>query len=357
VHILDYLTDEEKFGAGFDETRASMDACVQTFPWDTGLARASYGGEAGLTLQFIGQALPQQAMITGSSSFRLDRIALYLSEAGPEEYFRAGLGREEYTLRDVRWLADSVLEEILGEVVIPTEGYLEYAQYVADAFRVPANRKRADENYLSVMGQIGKCWGTLLAVRGFSDGESFVLRNAGLKSVWRNGNWQVRIIFMDHDDLTVAGSRYRYLWPWREVSGMDRDMVHILGGPMGDDTLPGEVGVLNAIYRVTRETADLGARVLEESLSDAYGRTQSQLDSNRELQELFYPEFVARHRDFDELVPWFFRADPQESESWKEEAAAFLRNRQCGDELAAEYVKTVCHFRTFFERLRFLYSK
>lgn len=357
THILDYLTELDRFGEGFDETRVAMKACIETFPRDTGVARASYTGELGTTLQFIGQALPQQAIIFGSSSFRLDRLDLYLSDSGPEEYFRVGLGTG-YTLRDVRWLADSVLEEILGEVIVPPQGYVNYPQYIRDAFLVPANRRRADENYVSVMRQIGQCWGTLLAVRGFSDGESFVLRNAGLKSVWNNGRWQIRIIFMDHDDLTVAGSRYQYLWPWREVSGMDHDRVHILGGPIGDETIPGEAGVLRSIYRVSTETGDAGLRGLEEALVLAYDRTQEQLDLNPELRNLFYRQFLDGRRDFDALVPWYLDKNPSDGESWKTEAAAYLiTKRQYDEQLAAEYAKTVVHFRSFFERLRFLYKR
>ena len=83
------------------------------------------------------------------------------------------------------------------------------------------------------MRQLGDCWGTLLGMRGFSDGESFVQRNVGLKSVWRDGDWRVRVIVQDHDDLTVAGVGPRYISPWREVSGMQRDEVHILGGSSG----------------------------------------------------------------------------------------------------------------------------
>jgi hypothetical protein len=356
VHILDYLTDEPRFGEGFDQTRDAMRACVESFPSDTGVARASYRGEHGLTLQFIGQALPQQAVIVGSSSFRLDRIALYLSDAGPEEYFRVGLGRD-YTLRDVRWLADSVLEEILGEVAVPPEGYVDYAQYVRDAFRVPENRRRADENYLSVMGQIGDCWGTLLAVRGFSDGESFVLRNVGLKSIWKNGNWQIRVIFMDHDDLTVAGSRYRHLWPKREVAGMERDQIHILGGPMGDETIPGEVGALNSIYRVSSVVGDAGLKALKDAIGAAYRLTQSHLAANEELRSLFYPRFLEGYMDFDDLVPGLLETDPSQTGSWKAEATALLSKKHYDAELIGEYTETICNFREHFERLRFLYSR
>jgi hypothetical protein len=354
-HILDYLTDEAHFGPDLDETLMCMNSCVESFPSDTGVVRASYEGTDGATLQFIGQARPQQAIIFGSTSFRLDRIAVYLSVDGPEEYFRAGLGRG-YNLSDARWLADSVLEEILGEVDIPPDGFENYPQYVSDAFRIPRNRERANKNFLSVAEQIGDCWGTLLAVRGFSDGESFVLRNVGLKSLWRGGEWHIRIIFMDHDDLTVAGSRYQYLWPWREVGGMERDQVHILGGPMGDIALPGELGVLQKIYRVNPEVGEEGLRVLKAAIVDAYDKTQIDLAHNPELRGLFYPRFLDGYRDFDELVPEVLRTDPQ-SEAWKPGVQSKLQAKGYDNELVDEYVKTFARFRDFFEQMSFLYSR
>jgi hypothetical protein len=356
THILDYFTDEQQFGTGFATTRAAMRACAESFPSDTGVVRPSYKGEAGATLKFIAQAIPQQAVIVGSSSFRLDRIALYLSEDGPGQYFRVGLGRG-YSLRDVRWLADSVLEEILGEFSVPAVEYLDYSQYIRDAFQVPENRNRADLNYLSVMEQIGECWGTLLAFRGFSDGESFVQRNVGLKSIWKDGRWEVRIIFMDHDDLTVAGGRYSYLWPWRETSGMQRDQVHILGGPMGDEIIPGEVGALKTIYRVSSDVGDAGLRSLKDTLRTAYQKAQAELTTNQELRKLFYPRFLDGYRDFDELVPGFLERDPSQIDSWEAEADDYLRNKGYESELIAEYTKTVSHFREFFEQMSFLYSK
>jgi len=355
AHILDYFTDEKQFGPGLSGVQHAMRICVGGFPSDTGVARASYEGNEGATLQFIGQARPQQAIIFGSSSFRLDRISAYLSDDGPDEYFDRGLGRG-YTLSDVRWLADSVLEEILGEVDVPPERYRTYPQDLSDVFRVPANRRRADENFLSVAAQIGECWGTLLGVRGFSDGESFVLRNVGLKSLWTRGKWQVRIIFMDHDDLTVAGSRYQYLWPWREAGGMCRDKVHILGGPMGDETLPGEIGALQTIYRVTGNIRDAGLRALKDAMIMAYDKTQLHLAENPDLRSLFYPRFLEGRRDFDELVPELLAADPQ-SDTWKPGAEERLRAKGYENELVDEYTKTLASFRNYFEQMSFLYSR
>ena len=349
AHILDYLTD-----AG-TEARQAMQACVETFPRDTGVPRASYHGERGLTLQFIGQALPQQAVIFGSSSFRLDRIALYLSSDGPEHYFRAGLGRE-YTIADARWLADSVLEEILGEIEVPGEPYRDYAQYVREAFAVPANRRRADLHYVSVMRQMGTCWGTLLGVRGFSDGESFVERNVGLKSVWQDG-WHVRIVFMDHDDLTMAGSRYRYLWPIRELAGMQRDQVHILGGAFGEDAVPGSAVALQRIYRVGARVAESGLMELEKALAAAYRKTQMELDTNTELQALFYPRFIERHRDLDRPIARHLETGPSRQDDWRAETREYLRGRGYDDELIAESVEAIRRYHGFLERMRFLYSR
>jgi hypothetical protein len=72
---------------------------------------------------------------------------------------------------------------------------------------------------------------------------------------------------------------------------------------------------------------------------------------------MFYPRFIEGHKDFDKLVPWYLNTDPAEAESWKVEAAAYLRTKNYDGELVAEYTKTVCHFRAFFERLSFLYRR
>lgn len=355
AHLLDYLTDENCFGAQFESTRASMRSCSDAFPSDTAVAKASYAGEAGATLQFIGQALPEQAILAGSTSYRLDRILLYLSDSGPEAYFRAGLGREWNEI-DEQWLAVTVLEEILGTVRLPEGSYAGYSKYVRDLFAIAQNRERADENFVSVAQQVGECWGTLLAVRGFTDGESFVLRNAGLRSVWRDGEWQVRYITMDHDDLTVAGSRYKHLWPWRELSGMTFDAIHILGGKMGEERIPGEMGALRQIFRVNESVAEMGHAALRRAAREAYDKTQRALETNESLRAMFNENFLQAYKDFDELEASFPR-EPEGIDRWKAEAAETLRRKGHSEELVAETIRAVGHFREFFERARFLYER
>jgi hypothetical protein len=354
-HILKYFTDPAVFGDGFDNMREALDKCVTSSPLDTGIAPASFPGEAGLTLQFIGQAQPQQAVLFDSTSFRLDRIAEYLSEAGPEKYFRDGLGRD-YRREDARWLAETVLEEMLGMVARPSENYSNHTQYVQNTLEVPENRRRADAAYLSLVGQIGECWGTLLATRGYSDGESFVLRNVGLKSMWKDGDWQVRILFMDNDDLMISGRRYQHFWPLRGVPGMLRDQIHILGGPLAGAVLPGEIGILKRIYAVSAETAESGWKTFEEAMKISYAKTHSEFASNKELQSLFFPSFLERLGDFDELVKNFLRTDPEQHDVWKSQASYYLRGKNYTETFVAEYVQAIPQFRRFFERIQFLYS-
>jgi hypothetical protein len=357
-HILDYLTDRDAFGAGFEETRLAMADCVKAQPSDTGISPASYGGEMGLTLQYIGQAQPQQATIFNSSSYRLDRIAAYLSDDGPEEYFRVGLGRD-YSPDDARWLADTVLEEILGSVVRPASDDLNdstHGAYLRSAFLISENRRRADETYLSLMRQIGECWGTLLAVRGYSDGESFVLRNVGLKSQWRDGDWRVRIIFMDHDDLVVPGIQLRHFHPSRAVPGMMRDQAYVFGGPLAGSVIEGECGALAKIYRVGDELSETGMNALRRELAAAYHKTQSAMTEDAELRALFFPEFLERLGDFDRLVAKFLQTDAAFEMQWKSQAAAYLSEKNYPDDLTAQYVQVIPQFRRFFERMAFLYS-
>jgi hypothetical protein len=138
---------------------------------------------------------------------------------------------------------------------------------------------------------------------------------------------------------------------------MERDQIHILGGPMGDDIIPGEAGALRSIYRVKQETSEAGVKALENAAASAYRHTQDQLDSNAQLRTFFYDRFLQGHRDFDHLVTWFLPQEAGVVDAWKVEAAAHLRGRGYEEELAAEYVKTISHFRAYFERMAFLYCR
>jgi len=194
-------------------------------------------------------------------------------------------------------------------------------------------------------------------MRGFSDGESFVQRNVGLKSVWCDGDWRLRLIVQDHDDLTVAGIGPRWISPWREVSGMQRDEVHILGGPVGTSTVEGDAAALQQIYRVDPVVAGAGVSALKEAAAAAFDRGQAELAVNRDLQDLFPRGFLDARGDYYELVSRFLRADPADLNPWTEDASAYLGARGYPAEQIATYTKSIYHFRRFFDRMRFLYAR
>ena len=210
--IVEYLTHRSIYGEGYDEMRKAMAIVVDCFRQERGDVVPPIPGDYGLTAQFLALAGPAQATICGSSSFRLDLVAKYLSADGPDEYFRRGL-QIEYQALDAKRLADDVLDEVLGVYDPPDVKYQDHDQYVAAALAVPRNRARANAVYLSLLKQIGTMWGTLLGLRGYSFGESFVARNVGVRTIWSQGKWRVRLVFQDHDNLVLPDESQAEFWP------------------------------------------------------------------------------------------------------------------------------------------------
>jgi len=81
---------------------------------------------------------------------------------------------------------------------------------VEAAFGVAENRARADQVYLSLVEQIAKFWGTLLAIGGYSRGESFVARMWAQECLGRR-SMEVEIIsWIMIDCYAVAGDGQFY---------------------------------------------------------------------------------------------------------------------------------------------------
>jgi hypothetical protein len=352
AHIIDYLTSHKVFGDGFEAMREAMRQCISTLPSDSGVRVHQYSGPVGLTLQFLAQAAPQQALLINTTSFRLEQVALYLGQDGPEQYFERGL-QVAYTQADARRLADEVLSEILGVYRRPATCYGDYRGYVLAA--LAANRSQADRNFKECMQQVGEFWGTLLGVRGYSDGESFVARNVGLRSVWEGGRWRIQMLFMDHDDLFVLGRKKQYFWPYRSILGMYRDEVHVMGRRLEGHLVKGEVGFLREIYAVDETTADAGLSALQRSIRQAYDKTLSALESNLGLQDLFFPPFIDCLRDWDNIVRIYLESSP-DSELWKPQALNYLRNKSYEPPRVRNYINSIEEYSDFLHRMAFLYQ-
>lgn len=357
VHILDYFTKPEVFGAGFREMRVAMRRSVEALKNGDGGDVPDLPGDLGLTVSFLTKFAPAQAILSGTSSFRLDRIADYLSSDGPERYFGEGFGIQ-YSETDAKWFADEVLEEVLGVYTPPAGRYQNYEQYVQQAISFPANRARADHNYLSVMQQIGSFWGTLMGIKGFSFGESFVGRNVGLKSFYDGGQWKVKIIFMDHDDVQIAGARSEGFRPLSALKGMTLDERFIWRDPMREGSVKSEASLLEQIYRIEPGMKKKARMMAHDAMRHSYKKTQKELDTNPELQQFFSRLFLEQIRDWDFIAGNYLESKdgPSGFDNWRAEAQGFLRSKNYDEALIDEFINSIKEYASFIEKYAFLYS-
>jgi len=278
--------------------------------------------------RFIEATTPSQAILVGTTSFRLDRLQAYLTD---------GITFDGE--------ADELLDEIIDNYTPPPGTYDSHEQHVAAAFA--NNRDAADRTYISILSQIGRFWGAALGMRAGSGGESFVTRNAGLRKVWSDNRWQVRFISMDHDGMNVAGRKQRHFNAPKDVNAFVLDMVHILGGPIGRRFFPGEVGALKAIYRVSSPVASKGLASFRTALSESYTRTLYAMSTDRRIRDLFHHDFIDNIREWDRAVVDFVRnvRDDDSKLRWRGRTRARLRRRGLPKEIIDQYVKTVLGYK------------
>ena len=300
--LLDYLTDPAVFGDGFAAMRHDMDRTIRSFCQEWGTESLKIPGELGMTVDFLSQVCPTQAYLGETSSFRLERLASYLSEEGPDLYFRRGLG-VGFSAGDARRLAETLLDEILGQFAPIGQPYRSYARFVDAVFAEPSNRRRADEVFLALNEETGLFWGTLFGLRGYANGESLVGRNVGIKSVWKPGGWQVRIIFMDHDQLHVPRDRFSATEMMR---GWRRDATHVLGEPGDGRRCVTEW--LSIIYRVDPAMAERGRSTLLRAAVGAARLTRHRLATDPQVRECFAPQCLQDGADWEDAAIEYLRA-------------------------------------------------
>ena len=350
-HVLKYFSDLRGVSDP-GEVRRAMRQSVKAFHYETGVSTPALPGDLGLATQFLGQVAPSQSILVGTSSFRLDRLESYLSPQGADIYFSHNLKRP-FTPGQARRFADELLDEILGAHTPQDLGYESHGQYIDAVFSQPDNRARADAIYLSLMRQVGEFWGTLMGIRSHSYGESFVARNVGLKSVFEEGEWKVKIVFMDHDAMFLTGVRKRHFQPFSVIPNMEIDEQYMKGGRK----IKGSLEFLRAIYRVDQALASEGDAALNGALKAAYGRTKDAISRNANLQGCFSPGFVERIHDWDQIVARYLsvKDDAARVESWRGETRRFLEERGYADELITVHVRCVERYSGFLQRYSFLY--
>lgn len=350
-HICDYFTHAWAFGESFPEARGALRESIEAFVEEENRP-PDLPGQLGETMRFLHCVTPSQALLVRTSSFRLDKVALYLSAEGPDRYFRQGLSREPGP-GEAKRFADELLEEVLGIYTPPDGPYRSHERYVAAALALPANRARADRVYLDVMRQIGTFWGTLYAAGGCTWGESFVARNVGLRCCWEDGRWRVRILFMDHDRMRVG--RDHLFQPQKMLRGMWEDQRYILGDGVGRGSSgKGEVGFLGEIYRVAPEVVRAGRLALRAAARSSYRKTLPVMAGHPEVRPLFRRSFLRESGHWDEVMrtlPSLRRAGGD----WKESLRPFLVRRDYEPERIGAYLKTVEEHAGFLETQRFFH--
>ena len=357
VQTLPYFSDPDLFGPRFDEMRTAMKQSVKAFKEEGNDLLPRLPGDLGLTAQFIGHVVPGQAILVGTSSFRLDKLAAYLSANGPDRYFKDGL-RVSYTKEDAQRLADDVLEEVLGVYVAPEVEYESHDQYVDAALCVAENRARADESYLEAIEQIARFWGTLLAIGGYTRGESFVARNVGLKSFWEDGRWRARIIFMDHDSVIMPEQDDLHFYAKGAMPNMALDESYIWRRTNPRILGVSEMGHLHRIYRIGKKLDLESQKLARVVLKDAYKKTKLALLTHPKLRPLFSKTFIDRLLVWDTLVAGYFRmnGDATGNGHWKKKMKKMLAAKGYSNGAFSEFMKTIETHKGFLERISFLFE-
>ncbi len=351
---IDYLTYRSIYGEGFDAMREAMTHVVGAFRRERKLTFPPIPGDLGLTVQFVSLVGPAQAILRGSSSFRLDLVAKYLSADGPDQYFRRGL-EIEYEDLDAKRLADDVFDEALGVYHPPDVKYQDHDQYVAAALAVGRNRARANAVYVSLLAQIGSMWGTLLGLRGYSFGESFVARNVGLRTIWSQGKWCVRLVFQDHDNLVLPDKNQPEFWPMTALPPTCLDNTYINGFDSKDNP-EYELDSLRRIYCVDDAVRETGRKRLRSAIKSAYAKTQLAMRSDARVKSRFDERFIERLPDWDAVARIYLaRNGSSNAKEWKTRVQQFLQKRGYVESSISDHCRALEEHGSFVESYSFLY--
>lgn len=360
VHLLDYFTSPEIFGLGYHKMRQQMKQCVSAFDQQFGDDFAHLPGEAGLTGRFLYHVLPCQGLLAQTTSYRLDTLARYFSPFGAEAYFQQGLKRESHTIEEARRFTDALLEEVLGVYVAPDAMYVNHAQYLAAAFAVPENRRQADGMHAQAVSDLGQLWGTILALGGFTYGESFVGRNVGLKSSFAGGEWTSQLLSMDHDNLHIPDDEEEVFWAQGALRTAVQDECYIRGNPGRPKQVPRcALHYLQQVYHLESDDAPVESRrLLERAMDTAYRQTRRALENEPRMRRLFSMSYLRHLRDWHVVVADYLTTVPEgdaaEFKAWKDRTQAYLTERKY-DKIVENYCRALEKHSDFVRRYSFLY--
>jgi hypothetical protein len=356
VAAFRYFTEPRVFGDRFRQMRMEMETAVAALEREEGKNLPDLSGEMALTGEFLSHVAPAQAILSGTSSFRIDKLAIYLSAKGSERYFKDYLGIN-FNQEAERQFADELLDEVLGVYNSPNVPFENFEQYLSAAFAVSENRAIADRIFVTLVREIAKFWGTLLAIRGHSRGESFVARNVGLRSSWEQGQWKVKIIFMDHDGMSLPELENGHFYAKTGLPGMLLDERHVWGRANPELFPVSLVGYFQSIYRIGSELAQETQSLAMAELKDAYRKTQQALLTDPKMRAFFSQTFIDRLFDWDKFVSGYLqRSDKALSRMWEKEMKEMFAAKGYERDAFDYYMEAAEKHNGFLERTSFLYD-
>ena len=175
--------------------------------------------------------------------------------------------------------------------------------------------------------------------------------------MFADGEWQLRMVFMDHDSLSFASRHRNAYHPAGSVRCAAKDARFIFGGYSGKRYVRGSVDYLREIYRVNRVTERRGMTAMREAMKAAYDLTQSTMRNDAATSELFQVAFMEKLGDWDQVVGRYMRTPRNAAarNAWKSETRTFLAERGYTEQLANEYVETIMRYSRFLRRIAFLF--
>lgn len=330
--LIDYFTDADIFGDGYGEMRRAIRATFDLFAKEEGNQPIErLPGDVGAATAFMQRLVPAQSLLSGTSVYRLDRVAESLSAGS------AG-NTDDPAAR----------AEMLDLLALVLDGFTPPQNPVdpdLPAAAMAEHRASADAIYRRLLEQIGQVWGTLLGLGGFSYGESFVGRNVGLRRRWHQGQPRVELVFMDHDNLVLPPKNQPVPLSPAFFEGMLKDDLAIFGGALRGSHLQGIADLLERIYRCDLLHRERCRASFREILASSYRHARQALRSDAALRELFHPELSVLLDERDAGVKTCLAGG-----NWHQEVRQKLEKRGHASELADAYLKAVEKYAPFLRR-------
>lgn len=354
--LLAWFEDPSAFGEGFVAMRRAMAHSLAAFVEETTEIASVPRSPEARTRAFLQHMTPAQCILVGTSALRLDKARGWLRGEGIEEYFSLA-HRRAPTLDESCRFADAILREVLGTYRPPAPA-ASYSGYIAAAFADVENRAAADRNFRAAVASMGNLWGTLLGLRSYTEGESFVARNVGLRAIWADGAWSTQIVFMDHEATHMIAKRRHEFHPRTALPGMYKDWIHIMGSEPGRRPRPGSFAVLADIYRVDAALRAEGRIAIVEEMRRAYRFTLRRMRDDPDVRAHFQDVFLDTLLAWDAAVGHYraSRVGARQRARWKGRVRRMMSAYGLAEPLIHEYRRAIRRHARLLRRCPYLFD-